>query len=138
MRTKTVKGNPKDLVQLKENARYMKHEEFQRLVQNIREDGCLTSLYIKHSRLSALTVLDNLSLILGNRLTSTYMVFQIFMFLSPSIYAKHPINIPSTTTPHIVLGEPGTITIYVLVKRFPSIKDRLSKTVKADSLLCFM
>ena len=43
MRTKTVKGNPKDLVQLKENARYMKHEEFQRLVQNIREDGCLTS-----------------------------------------------------------------------------------------------
>ncbi len=43
MQTKTVKGNPKDLVQLKENARYMKHEEFQRLVQNIREDGCLTS-----------------------------------------------------------------------------------------------
>lgn len=43
MQTKTVKGNPRDLVQLKENARYMKHEEFQRLVQNIREDGCLTS-----------------------------------------------------------------------------------------------
>jgi hypothetical protein len=43
MKTQTVKGNPKDLVQLKENARYMKHEEFQRLVQNIREDGCLTS-----------------------------------------------------------------------------------------------
>lgn len=43
MKTSTVKGNPRSLVQLKENARYMKHEEFQRLVQNIREDGCLTS-----------------------------------------------------------------------------------------------
>ncbi len=44
MTTRIVKANPRDLPLLKRNARYMKHEEFQRLVANIREDGCLTSV----------------------------------------------------------------------------------------------
>jgi len=35
-------GDPKGLTLLEENARYMKHETFQRLVSNLREDGVLT------------------------------------------------------------------------------------------------
>lgn len=35
--------NPKELKLLEINARYMKHEEFNRLVQNIKKDGKLTS-----------------------------------------------------------------------------------------------
>lgn len=39
-----IKANPKDLKLLETNARYMKHEEFSRLVDNIRHDGRLTSV----------------------------------------------------------------------------------------------
>lgn len=35
--------NPKNLTLLKENARFMTHEQFHRLVENIKRDGCLTS-----------------------------------------------------------------------------------------------
>ncbi|MDQ8706719.1 ParB/Srx family N-terminal domain-containing protein [Streptomyces sp. LHD-70] len=38
-----VEGDPSDLTLLDVNARFMRHEQFQRLVANIREDGSLTS-----------------------------------------------------------------------------------------------
>lgn len=38
-----VEGDPRDLTLLDVNARFMRHEQFQRLVANIREDGHLTS-----------------------------------------------------------------------------------------------
>lgn len=44
MKTKVIKVNPKELKLLEVNARYMKHEEFQRLVDNVKRDGCLTQL----------------------------------------------------------------------------------------------
>jgi hypothetical protein len=38
-----VTGDPRDLVLLDVNARYMTHEQYQRLVDNVRRDGALTS-----------------------------------------------------------------------------------------------
>lgn len=42
--TKIITMNPKDLKLLDLNARYMKHEQYQNLVDNIRRDGKLTSV----------------------------------------------------------------------------------------------
>lgn len=39
----TVEVNPREIKLLETNARYMKHEEFNRLVDNVRKDGKLTS-----------------------------------------------------------------------------------------------
>lgn len=39
----TLEMNPRDIKLLETNARYMKHEEFNRLVANVRRDGKLTS-----------------------------------------------------------------------------------------------
>jgi len=39
----TITINPREIKQLEQNARYMKHEEFTRLVENVRKDGKLTS-----------------------------------------------------------------------------------------------
>lgn len=39
----TLEINPRDIKLLETNARYMKHEEFNRLVDNVRRDGKLTS-----------------------------------------------------------------------------------------------
>jgi hypothetical protein len=39
----TVEVNPREVKLLETNARYMKHEEFNRLVDNVRKDGKLTS-----------------------------------------------------------------------------------------------
>lgn len=39
----TIDINPREIRLLEQNARYMKHEEFTRLVENIRRDGKLTS-----------------------------------------------------------------------------------------------
>ncbi len=39
-----VRRDPKTLTRLTTNARYMRHEEYQRLVANVRRDGCLTSV----------------------------------------------------------------------------------------------
>lgn len=36
-------GDPRDLTLLDVNARFLPHEQFQQLVENIRRDGCLTS-----------------------------------------------------------------------------------------------
>lgn len=44
MRTKIIKINPKELKPLEVNARYMKHEEFNKLVSNVKRDGKLTSV----------------------------------------------------------------------------------------------
>ncbi|MDD5092804.1 MAG: ParB/RepB/Spo0J family partition protein [Dehalococcoidia bacterium] len=44
METRIVKINPNDLKLLELNARYMRHEAFQRLVANIRDDAALTSV----------------------------------------------------------------------------------------------
>lgn len=41
--TRIITIDPKELKLLKENARFMRHEEFQRLVANIKQDGQLTS-----------------------------------------------------------------------------------------------
>ena len=43
METRIIQINPRELKLLKLNARYMRHEEFQRLVANIKRDGQLTS-----------------------------------------------------------------------------------------------
>ncbi|MFI1563899.1 ParB/Srx family N-terminal domain-containing protein [Streptomyces sp. NPDC020490] len=40
---RVVEGDPRDLTLLDVNARFMRHEQFQRLVANVREDGHLTS-----------------------------------------------------------------------------------------------
>lgn len=39
----SIELDPRDILLLETNARYMKHEEFNRLVENIRRDGKLTS-----------------------------------------------------------------------------------------------
>lgn len=44
METEIIKINPRDIKLLKENARYMKPEEYQKLVANIKKDGQLTSV----------------------------------------------------------------------------------------------
>ena len=44
MNTKIIRGNPQELKLLEVNARYMRHEEFTRLVENVRRDGKLTSV----------------------------------------------------------------------------------------------
>lgn len=41
--TKIIEIDPRELKLLKMNARFMRHEEFQRLVANIKRDGQLTS-----------------------------------------------------------------------------------------------
>lgn len=43
MNIQVVEINPQDIVLLEENARYMTHEEFNRLVDNVRRDGQLSS-----------------------------------------------------------------------------------------------
>lgn len=43
IKTEIVRLDPRKLTFLEENARYMTHEQFQRLVNNVRADGCLTS-----------------------------------------------------------------------------------------------
>ena len=43
MTTRIIEIDPKELKLLTQNARYMKHEEFARLVSNIKRDGRLTS-----------------------------------------------------------------------------------------------
>lgn len=42
--TELVTRNPRDLKLLELNARFMRHETYQRLVENIRQDGVLTSV----------------------------------------------------------------------------------------------
>lgn len=42
--TRIIQIDPKELKLLKENARFMRHEEYQRLVANIKKDGVLTSV----------------------------------------------------------------------------------------------
>lgn len=44
METEIIKINPRDIKLLKVNARYMKPEEYEKLVSNIKKDGQLTSV----------------------------------------------------------------------------------------------
>lgn len=44
METKVIKVNPKELKLLEVNARFMKADEFKRLVNSVKRDGCLTQL----------------------------------------------------------------------------------------------
>lgn len=44
METKVIKINPRELKLLEVNARFMKADEFQKLVSNVKRDGCLTQL----------------------------------------------------------------------------------------------
>lgn len=44
METKIIKVNPRDIKLLEVNARFMNANEFQRLVENVKRDGCLTQL----------------------------------------------------------------------------------------------
>lgn len=44
METKILKINPRELKLLKLNARYMKADEFRKLVNNVKKDKCLTQL----------------------------------------------------------------------------------------------
>ncbi|MEU5093766.1 ParB N-terminal domain-containing protein [Streptomyces sp. NPDC020996] len=43
LKPRMVEGDPRELMLLDVNARFMRHEQFQRLVANIRADGALTS-----------------------------------------------------------------------------------------------
>ena len=43
IKPRMVEGDPRDLTLLDVNARFMRHEQFQRLVENVRGDGALTS-----------------------------------------------------------------------------------------------
>ncbi|MFI5685838.1 ParB N-terminal domain-containing protein [Streptomyces sp. NPDC051636] len=43
LKPRMVEGDPRELTLLDINARFMRHEQFQRLVANIRDDGALTS-----------------------------------------------------------------------------------------------
>ncbi|WP_438491791.1 ParB/Srx family N-terminal domain-containing protein [Streptomyces asiaticus] len=43
LKPRMVEGDPRELTLLDVNARFMRHEQFQRLVANIRADGALTS-----------------------------------------------------------------------------------------------
>lgn len=42
--TQIIKIDPSELLLLELNARFMRHEQFARLVQNVRNDGKLTSV----------------------------------------------------------------------------------------------
>ena len=44
METKVIKINPREIKLLEVNARFMKADEFQKLVENVKRDGCLTQL----------------------------------------------------------------------------------------------
>ena len=44
METKIIKVNPKQIKLLEVNARFMKAEEFRKLIENVKRDGCLTQL----------------------------------------------------------------------------------------------
>lgn len=44
MKTKIIEIDPKELKLLEVNARFMRHEEFMRLVENVKRDGGLTSV----------------------------------------------------------------------------------------------
>lgn len=44
METKIIRINPKQIKLLEVNARFMKAEEFRKLVDNVKRDGCLTQL----------------------------------------------------------------------------------------------
>lgn len=44
METKVIKVNPREIKLLEVNARFMTADEFQKLVENIKRDGCLTQL----------------------------------------------------------------------------------------------
>ncbi len=59
METEIIKVNPKNIKLLKENARYMKPEEYQKLVANIKKDGQLTSVpfcfYNQHNEIEVLS-----------------------------------------------------------------------------------
>lgn len=44
METKVIKVDPREIKLLEVNARFMNADEFQKLVQNIKRDGCLTQL----------------------------------------------------------------------------------------------
>lgn len=44
METKIIKVDPRELKLLEVNARFMKADEYQRLVANVKRDGCLTQL----------------------------------------------------------------------------------------------
>ncbi|MFE9127789.1 ParB N-terminal domain-containing protein [Streptomyces sp. NPDC007148] len=48
-RPKLVRRDPRTLTGLEVNARYMRKEEYDRLVENIRRDGCLTSTPLIYS-----------------------------------------------------------------------------------------
>lgn len=43
MKTRIIQIDPRELKLLQLNARYMRHEEYQRLVANVKRDGQLTS-----------------------------------------------------------------------------------------------
>lgn len=44
IKARVIQINPLDLKLLDDNARYMTHEQYERLVENIRRDGCLSSV----------------------------------------------------------------------------------------------
>src|SRR5690242_16828167 len=48
LQTRVTRVRLSELKLLEKNARYMKPEQFNRLVENIRRDGCLTSVPLVH------------------------------------------------------------------------------------------
>ncbi len=58
MQTRVIRGRLADLKLLEKNARYMKGADFNRLVENIKHDGCLTSLPLVYRDGDVLTVVS--------------------------------------------------------------------------------
>ena len=58
MQTRVIRARLSELKLLEKNARYMKGPQFNRLVENIRRDGCLTSFPLVHRDGEALVVVS--------------------------------------------------------------------------------
>jgi hypothetical protein len=58
LQTRVIKARLSDLKLLEKNARYMKGPQFERLVENIRRDGVLTSFPLVHREGEALVVIS--------------------------------------------------------------------------------
>src|SRR5208282_6832990 len=58
LQTRVIKAKLKDLKLLEKNARFMKGPQFNRLVENIKNDGCLTSFPLVYREKDSLVVVS--------------------------------------------------------------------------------
>ena len=58
LQTRVIRAPLRELKLLEKNARYMKGAQFNRLVENVRRDGCLTSFPLVHREGDSLVVVS--------------------------------------------------------------------------------